>query len=189
MHLTEAILITFGLSTNLFVLAMNNAMEQEQYSNILMFRMVWVTTLFQAIFLGVGWFIGQATYFALEHLRFILAFLIFSILGLKMTWEAFKVDPRLRTFDLAKSNTILAVATAAGFSSLVAGAGMNLGGIGVLISVIAVTAMTFILMLLGSFIGKRFGCRFRGKFAKVAGGILLTLIGIKFLLEFRGITL
>jgi putative Mn2+ efflux pump MntP len=189
MHLTEVILITFGLSTNLFVLALNNAMEQEHYSPVLMFRMIWMITLFQAVFMAVGWFIGQATYYALEHIRFVLAFFIFSILGVKMIWEAFRVDPRLRIFDLARSNILLAVATAAGFTALVAGAGMNLGGIRVVVGVVAVTVMTFIIMVIGSFIGRKYGCRFRGKFAKATGGILLTLIGIKYLLEFRGITL
>jgi len=189
MHLTEVILITFGLSTNLFVLALNNAMEQEHYSSVLMFRMLWIITLFQAVFMAVGWFIGQATYYALEHVRLMLAFFIFAILGVKMLWEAFRMDPQLRTFDLARSNTLLAVATAAGFTALMAGAGMNLSGIRVVIAVVAVTVMTFVIMLTGALIGRKYGCRFRGKFAKATGGVLLTLIGIKYLLEFSGITL
>jgi putative Mn2+ efflux pump MntP len=162
-------------------------MEQEHYSSRLMFRMVLVMTLFQVIFLGIGWLIGQAVYFTLENARLLLAFIIFTIIGLKMFWESFRLDPKMRTFDIEKTSVLMTVASAAGFSSLVVGTGMNLAGHILFISLISIASMSFVLLLLGSFIGKLFGCRYRGRFAKTVGGILLILAGIRCLLEFRGI--
>ncbi|MDE6834031.1 MAG: manganese efflux pump MntP family protein, partial [Ruminococcus sp.] len=52
----------------------------------------------------------------------------------------------------------------------------------ILLSVSIIGIITFLLSLIGIFIGNRFGSRY-GKFAEITGGIVLILIGVKLFLN------
>lgn len=49
-----------------------------------------------------------------------------------------------------------------------------------------IAATTFVLSLIGVWVGNRFGSRFQTK-AEIAGGVILVLIGLKILLEHLGV--
>ena len=49
-----------------------------------------------------------------------------------------------------------------------------------------IAATTFVLSLIGVWVGNRFGSRFQTK-AEIAGGVILALIGLKILLEHLGV--
>ena len=49
-----------------------------------------------------------------------------------------------------------------------------------------IAATTFVLSVIGVWVGNRFGSRFQPK-AEIAGGVILVLIGLKILLEHLGV--
>ena len=49
-----------------------------------------------------------------------------------------------------------------------------------------IAATTFVLSVIGVWVGNRFGSRFQTK-AEIAGGVILVLIGLKILLEHLGV--
>ena len=58
--------------------------------------------------------------------------------------------------------------------------------VNLLLAITFIGVITFILSILGVFLGNKFGDKFQNK-AELAGGIILILIGLKILLEHLGI--
>lgn len=78
---------------------------------------------------------------------------------------------RLFTLAVATSIDALAVGVSAAFMALP-----------LLLSCTVIGVTAFLLSLLGALVGRRLGCAFQ-RWAQVLGGIVLILIGLKFLLE------
>lgn len=189
LHILELILILTALSTEIFVVSLNSAMSMEKFETSLIVKAASFFTLIQIVFLIGGWFLGSALVDMFEHVVFPVSFAIFSVIGIKLVWEAVKLSPAERSFNMNHFMVLLGASLAAGFNTLIVSIGLNLTGYALEDSIFIITISSMILSVLGSYIGRRYGCRYRGKWFKFAGGIILIVAGLKYLLYSQGIML
>lgn len=145
---------------------------------------------FQALMPFIGWVLGSQFEQYITSIDHWIAFILLGFIGGKMVVEAIrekdeavevgKMDPPL---DL-KEMFILAIATS--IDALAVGITFAFLQVSIVeaISIIGIT--TFVISVIGVYVGNFFGNRYKKK-AELAGGIILILIGLKILLEHLGI--
>lgn len=145
---------------------------------------------FQALMPFIGWVLGSQFEQYITSIDHWIAFILLGFIGGKMVVEAIrekdeavevgKMDPPL---DL-KELFILAIATS--IDALAVGITFAFLQVPIVeaISIIGIT--TFVISVIGVYVGNFFGNRYKKK-AELAGGMILILIGLKILLEHLGI--
>lgn len=141
---------------------------------------------FQALMPFIGWVLGSQFEQYITSIDHWIAFILLGFIGGKMVVEAIrekdeavevgKMDPPL---DL-KEMFILAIATS--IDALAVGITFAFLQVPIVeaISIIGIT--TFVISVIGVYVGNFFGNRYKKK-AELAGGMILILIGLKILLE------
>ena len=145
---------------------------------------------FQALMPFIGWVLGSQFEQYITSIDHWIAFILLGFIGGKMVVEAIrekdqavevgKMDPPpdfKEMFILAIASSIDALAVGITFAFLQV-------PIVEAISVIGIT--TFVISVIGVYVGNFFGNRYKKK-AELAGGMILILIGVKILLEHLGI--
>ena len=144
---------------------------------------------FQALMPFIGWVLGSQFEQYITSIDHWIAFILLGFIGGKMVVEAIrekdeavevgKMDPPL---DL-KEMFILAIATS--IDALAVGITFAFLQVPIVeaISIIGIT--TFVISVIGVYVGNFFGNRYKKK-AELAGGMILILIGLKILLEHLG---
>ncbi len=145
---------------------------------------------FQAGMPFIGWFIGSKFAHYIESVDHWVTFILLGIIGGKMIWEAIKGEDECKECDECKLDlkelTALAIATS--IDALAVGVTFAFQyEKNEALTVIGLTGViTALLSAVGVFIGHKFGAKYKSK-AEFAGGLVLVLIGVKFLLEGLGI--
>ena len=136
----------------------------------------------------IGWILGNGFSSYIEKFDHWIAFILLSIIGGKMIYEAIhpdedgddEVDTGMkRMFILAIATSIDALAVGVSFAFL---------NVNIITAVLIIGIITLVTSAIGVIIGKIFGDLFSGK-AEMVGGVILILIGVKILLEHLGICL
>ncbi|MGB8232615.1 MAG: manganese efflux pump, partial [Methanobacterium sp.] len=107
------------------------------------------------------------------------AFILISVVGIKMIYESFSVEEDNNNDFSLKEITILAIATS--IDAFVVGISLALLNTPVIEPAIIIGIVAFILSFIGVYIGKRIGYLF-GKQIEIIGGVILILIGISILI-------
>ena len=190
MSFTDILLIGVGLSMDAFAVSMCQGVSMKKLD----LRRAALIALFfggfQALMPLLGFALGST--FAVTIGPWIAAALLL-ILGVKMLIEGIRnkeeapsdVGTIGRLFVLAVATSIDAFAVGVSFS-LQEGVVWLTGGTSIFLAVSVIGVTTFVLSLIGVWIGNRFGLRYH-RTATVFGGIVLILIGMKVLLEALGI--
>ena len=145
---------------------------------------------FQALMPFIGWLLGSRFEQYITSIDHWIAFILLGFIGGKMVVEAIrekdeavevrKMDPPL---DL-KEMFILAIATS--IDALAVGITFAFLQVPIVEAVSIIGITTFVISVIGVYVGNFFGNRYKKK-ADLAGGIILILIGLKILLEHLGI--
>ena len=145
---------------------------------------------FQALMPFIGWLLGSRFEQYITSIDHWIAFILLGFIGGKMVVEAIrekdeavevrKMDPPL---DL-KEMFILAIATS--IDALAVGITFAFLQVPIVEAVSIIGITTFVISVIGVYVGNFFGNRYTKK-AELAGGIILILIGVKILLEHLGI--
>ena len=190
MGFIELLLIAVGLSMDAFAVAICKGLSVQ--------KLRWKHYLavglwfggFQALMPMVGYLLGTTFERYITSVDHWVAFVLLGFIGGKMVVEAIrekdeavevgKMDPPLdfkEMFILAIATSIDALAVGITFAFLQV-------PIVEAVSIIGIT--TFVISVIGVYVGNFFGNRYKKK-AELAGGIILILIGLKILLEHLGI--
>ncbi|MBQ6235769.1 MAG: manganese efflux pump [Clostridia bacterium] len=192
MSFTDILLIGVGLSMDAFAVSMCQGVSMKKLD----LRRAALIALFfggfQALMPLLGFALGSTFASAVTIGPWIAAALLL-ILGVKMLIEGIRnkeeapsdVGTIGRLFVLAVATSIDAFAVGVSFS-LQEGVVWLTGGTSIFLAVSVIGVTTFVLSLIGVWIGNRFGLRYH-RTATVFGGIVLILIGMKVLLEALGI--
>ncbi|MCK5838575.1 MAG: manganese efflux pump [Bacteroidales bacterium] len=179
----ELILVIIALSCGLFQLSMSASIQSEISGKGVMLIIAAYFTMFQVLFLLAGWLLGMALFSLFDHMVQMASFAIFSVIGLKMIWESFKLNMEESYYDLTNFKILVGLSLAAGFNTLMAGVGINFIGVLLPEALIMISFMAIFSTLLGLGIGQRFGCRYKGKWVKFVGGVIFVGVGVRFLVE------
>ncbi len=132
---------------------------------------------FQAVMPVVGWFAGVGLRELLAGCTHWAAFGILTAIGCKMIYEAFKLAPSERQRNLLDAATLLLLSVATSIDALAVGVTLSVLHEPILLPVIIIGVITFVVSLVGVFIGDRFGHLFESKI-EIAAGLVLILIGV-----------
>ena len=112
------------------------------------------------------------------------AFLLLALIGGNMIRESFSKEEEMNDDFGVKTMLLLAVATS--IDALAVGITFAFLSVKILPAAGTIGLTTFLLSILGIYIGHVFGARWKSRAERV-GGVILILIGLKILLEHLGI--
>lgn len=145
---------------------------------------------FQALMPLLGWSLGIQFEQYITSIDHWIAFILLGFIGGKMIVEAVKPDDEsveVKEMDTPlniKEMFVLAIATS--IDALAVGITFAFLDYPIVESIIIIGITTFVISIIGVYIGNFFGSKYKQK-AELAGGIILVLLGVKILLEHLGV--
>ena len=189
MSLLELFLLAVGLSMDAFAVSVCKGLSVRRGSMKQALTVgIWFGG-FQALMPFLGYLLGITFSSLITSIDHWIAFILLAFIGGKMLWEAFTEDEDegdgkdAEKIDLGEY-LILAIATS--IDALAVGISFAALSVDIVPAVSLIGITTFIFSVAGVAIGHTFGARYE-KPATIVGGVVLTLIGLKILLEHLGI--
>ena len=187
MGFIELFLIAISLSMDAFAVAICKGLNMRKLNYTHTFIIATFFGGFQGLMPLIGWFLGKQFARYIINFDHWIAFILLAFIGGQMIHEALKKDNEKCDINEnlnIKELFILAIATS--IDALAVGITFALiPNTNILTSITLIGIITFVLSIIGVFIGNKFGSKFKSK-AELAGGIILILIGSKILFEHLG---
>ena len=186
--MSELIIIAVGLAMDAFAVAICKGLNMR--------KLDYKQTVLIAIFFGgfqagmplIGWFIGSKFADYITSIDHWVTFILLLIIGGKMVYESFHGEDECDCCESKlnlKELTALAIATSVDALAVGVAFALEYERNTVFVAVTLIGVITALLSSLGVFIGHKFGAKYKNK-AELAGGLVLVLMGVKFLLEGLG---
>lgn len=188
--MAELVVIAVGLAMDAFAVAVCKGLNMRKLDYKQMSLIALFFGGFQAGMPLVGWFIGSRFAHYIESIDHWVTFILLAIIGGKMILEAIKDDDECEECGNNKLNlkelTALAIATSIDALAVGVAFALTYNRNTVFLAVALIGIITAGLSAIGVFIGHKFGAKYKNK-AELAGGLVLVLMGVKFLLEGLGV--
>lgn len=183
MNLSTIIVIAFALAMDAFAVAICSGAAIKNMRLHHAFRIAAFFGFFQALMPLFGWALGQTTAHLVRDFDHWIAFTILLIIGGKMLYEAFYPDrQRIERRDPLNIYVLIMLSIATSIDAAAVGISMACLDIDILEPILIIGVITFIVSLLGTYIGKKGNEYLEGK-VEIIGGLALIGIGIKILIE------
>jgi putative Mn2+ efflux pump MntP len=140
--------------------------------------------LFQALMPLIGWFVGISVIDYISGFDHWIAFALLFFIGLRMMYESISRKAK-QLVSSSSFKVLLTLSVATSIDALAVGLSISFIEVSIIGSAIIIGIITFLLSLLGVFIGKKSGSYFER--IGVLGGVILIVIGIRILIEHLGI--
>ena len=179
------ILIAIGLAMDAFAVAICKGLSMK--------KMSWKKGLiiggyfgfFQAFMPLIGYFLGVGFQDKVETIDHWIAFILLLTIGINMIKDIYSKEDDDKNDNINFKEMVI-LATATSIDALAVGITMAFLDVNIIFAVFLIGIITFTISAIGVKIGNVFGDKYEKK-AKLTGGIILILIGIKILLEHLGI--
>ena len=188
-YLVEFLLLGVGLAMDAFAVSICKGLAMRKVNKKQAVIIALFFGGFQAIMPVIGWLLCKGFQTYIEAFDHWIAFALLAFIGVKMIIETLRekeddvvieeMDPPL---DM-KEMLMLAIATS--IDALAVGISLAALDRPIVESAAIIGVVTFVISIIGVYIGKFFGNRYK-KRAELTGGIILVLIGIKILCEHMG---
>lgn len=133
--------------------------------------------LFQGGMPIIGWVIGGGLTKFIQGFGEFFACLILVSLGIKMIYEAKKMEPFSRKRSNFNYYTVLILSLATSIDALAVGISFSFLKLGILMPAVIIGVITFIMSYAGISFGKKLGMIF-GRNIELIGGICLIILGL-----------
>ncbi len=175
----EVLILAVALSMDAFAVSIGLGSKRVKKTKSLAIIAAIYFGLFQALMPFIGYFGGKGVLGWVENYAHWIAFFLLITVGGKMIYEAISEGVEEDIAQIThKVMLILAIATS--IDAMAAGFTLNLLEVNPIVACGIIGVTTFIFSLVGVFIGARSGTWLESK-AELLGGIILILIGLKFL--------
>lgn len=185
MGIIEVVLTSFALAMDAFAVSICKGLSMKKYS----IKKGMIVGLYFGIFQGlmplIGYLLGTSFENLITSIDHWIAFILLGIIGINMLKEA-TTDVCECTNDKVDFKTMLPLAIATSIDALAVGITFAFLNVNIVFAILSIGIITFIMSFIGSKIGNKFGSKYE-KRAKIFGGIVLIIIGLKILLEHIGI--
>ena len=182
MNIITIILIAFGLAMDAFAVSIASGVTLKCFKVGPAFRVAIFFGGFQALMPVLGWLAGSSFQQYIAAFDHWIAFGLLSFIGGKMIYESFLLEKTGSNCDPNKPTTIFLLAIATSIDALAVGLSFAVLNIQIIQPAIIIGIITFLLSLLGVYLGGKFGSLFENKI-ELIGGIVLIGIGLKILIE------
>jgi putative Mn2+ efflux pump MntP len=182
MELLTIILIGLGLTGDTLAVSVTSGLALKQIRFAQALRIAIVLAFFQAFMPLLGWFLGtQIREFIIDFDHWI-AFILLNLIGGKMIIESSKKENEKKEFNPLNTMVLIGIAVATSIDALVVGVSFAFIRVDIFLSVVIIWLLTFIVSMIGIYIGKKTGDLF-GKKVEILGGIILIGIGAKIVIQ------
>lgn len=185
MGTVEIILISIGLAMDAFTVSVCKGLAMKKLD----FKKMFVIGLYFGGFQGgmplLGYLLGTNFESFVTKIDHWIAFILLSIIGINMIKEAIKNKcecEKESCDDSVAFKTMVVLAIATSIDALAVGITLAFLKANLLAVVLSIGLITFVLSMIGVWIGNKFGNKYESK-AQITGGSILILMGIKILLE------
>lgn len=182
---TSLLGIAVGLAMDAFAVSIAAGLAVSRVTPRHVFRVSFHFGLFQFLMPILGWLAGDQLAAHLSDYDHWAAFVLLAFVGGKMLWEA--RGNREETNDSASKDptrgaSLVMLSVVTSIDALAVGVSMALLGVSVWLPSVVIGLVTACLSAVGISFGGRIGPRW-GRWAEVAGGIVLILIGVRVVLS------
>lgn len=188
--IVDVLIIAVALSTDAFAVSVCKGLSVRKIKAGHLLAVGFYFGIFQALMPTIGYFLGKQFEKYISGFDHWIAFGLLLIIGVNMIREALSKDaPEAEKSSSFSVGTMLVLAVATSIDALAVGFSFALKSMDrttFFYSAVSIGVVTCVLSMLGLLIGNFFGKKYKSK-AELAGGIILILIGIKFLLEDLGV--
>lgn len=186
MNVTECLLIVIGLSFNVFLVAEYEGTMLKQVHLKKVLGVCGIFFLWQIASILVGYYITAIPFFRktssedLKQMCYILASIIFLILGFYMLHKAWKREIIQERLSEIQMKRVFVEAAVIGFFTFLAGIGYGFLGYRIRPACVIIACATVLAVIAGIYMGYFQGCKFRtGIYG--AGGMIFLAMGISVL--------
>jgi len=175
----EVLLLALALSMDAFAVSLTLGIRHPDHIN----KMAVIAGLYFGVFQGamplIGYFGGVVMLDWLGDFTHWIAFLLLTLIGLKMIFEAAKTNSEDKAeLSSYSHHAMLLLAIATSIDALAAGFSLSLMDVNGLLACLIIGFVTFLFSYIGVKMGKKTS-RFIGNKAEFLGGIVLVLLAIK----------
>ena len=182
MGFIELFLIAIGLSADAFAVAVCKGLNMKKINGKIAVIIGLFFGGFQALMPLIGWVLGKQFEQYIVSFDHWVAFVLLAFIGGKMIKESFESECECCARELPDLKELFVLAIATSIDALAVGITFAFLSVNIVEAVSLIGLTTFILSVVGVFIGAKFGAKYKNK-AELAGGVILVLIGLKILLE------
>lgn len=139
---------------------------------------------FQGLMPLIGYLLGFRFEYLIKEIDHWVAFVLLAVIGINMIRESFgEAEDHNDDFGV---KTMLVMAVATSIDALAVGIGFAFLDVNIIAACLSIALITFFMSAAGTWVGHKFGERFKAR-AEFAGGVILICMGLKILLEHLGI--
>jgi putative Mn2+ efflux pump MntP len=174
----SVIFIAFGLSADCFAVSISIGATGKTFSWKLMLRVALAFGLFQMAMPLAGWLVGQTVVQFVSGYDHWIAFALLAFIGGKMTWEFIRGGEGSDSVDITRWGTLITLAIATSIDALAVGLSFALLKINILMAGLIIGTVAFAVTAFSFWLGRKVSSLV-GRWALLAGGIILLGIGIR----------
>ena len=187
MSFFELFLIAVGLSMDAFAVSVCKGLGMTRVNRRSALLLGVFFGGFQALMPLAGYLLGSRFAASIERYDHWIAFVLLALIGANMIKESREqADETARDGGDISLRELVTLAVATSIDALAVGVSFAFLGVNILPAVTLIGCTTFVLSLVGVWVGNLFGARYKSR-AELAGGAILILIGLKILLEHLGV--
>ncbi len=181
MKILDIIIIGIGLAMDCFAVSLSCSLGKCKIKKSYALRIAFFFGLFQALMPVLGWLLGLSFKNLIAAFDHWIAVSLLSAIGIKMIIEAFKNEDQ-KAIQITQMWVLLSLSLATSIDAMVVGISFAFLDFNIILTTAIIGIITFLITLLGLYIGKKFTF-ISGKKAEIMGGIVLIGIGVKILIE------
>ena len=183
----ELFLIGIGLSMDAFAVAVCKGLGMERINKRDALLLALFFGGFQALMPLTGYLLGSRFASYIERWDHWIAFVLLAFIGGNMIRESREQEEEeAKHCGSIRYRELFTLAVATSIDALAVGVSFAFLGVRIVPAVTLIGCTTFVLTLVGVWVGNLFGSRYKSR-AELTGGIILILIGVKILLEHLGV--
>ena len=187
MSLFGLFLIAVGLSMDAFAVAICKGLGMKKLDMHQALVIGLFFGGFQALMPLTGYLLGSRFASYIERWDHWIAFVLLAFIGSSMIRESREQEEEeIEHGGSIRYRELFTLAVATSIDALAVGVSFAFLGVRIAPAVTLIGCTTFVLTLVGVWVGNLFGSRYKSR-AELTGGIILILIGVKILLEHLGI--
>lgn len=187
MGIFELFLIAIGLSMDAFAVAVCKGLSMQRIDRRDALLLGLFFGGFQALMPTAGYLLGSGFAGYIESWDHWIAFALLAFIGGNMIRESREREEETSgTYERIAYRELFTLAVATSIDALAVGVSFAFLRVELAPAVSLIGCTTFVLTLIGVWVGNIFGARYKAR-AELTGGIILVCIGLKILLEHLGL--
>jgi len=165
-----------------FAVSITGGIVASKVSLLYAFKIALTFAVFQMGMPWLGWLLGRSVSRYIAIYDHWIAFILLVVIGSRMIYESFQNGERNCSINFDKISVLIFLAIATSIDAFIAGVSLSILDINIIPVIIVIGLVTLFLSLIGVKIGKVLGFLVE-RYAELAGGIILIIIGIQILIQ------